>query len=83
MTFFNIFVKSVLLAYDKKLNFHCTKRTKMIKKIKLIDKVPNEGLFFTWGIIIPSCFVLPEQSKMTLSPMCSVNLRETECSDIW
>lgn len=33
MTFFNIFVKSVLLAYNKKLNFHCTKRTKMIKKI--------------------------------------------------
>lgn len=33
MTFFNIFVKSVLLAYDEKLNFHCTKRTKMIKKI--------------------------------------------------
>lgn len=31
MTFFNIFVKSVLLAYNKKLNFHCTKRTKMIK----------------------------------------------------
>lgn len=32
MTFFNIFAKSVLLAYAKKIKFHCAKHTKIIKK---------------------------------------------------
>lgn len=31
MTFFNIFVKSVLLAYYKKLKNCCANHTKMIK----------------------------------------------------
>lgn len=33
MTFFNIFVKSVLLAYYKKLKNRCTNHTKMTKKL--------------------------------------------------
>lgn len=33
MTFFNIFVKSVLLAYYKKLKNRCANHTKVTKKL--------------------------------------------------
>ena len=64
MTFFNIFVKSVLLAYDKKLNFHCTKRTKMIKKnLNLLTKCRTRGYSLHGGLSYPLALYCPNRAK--------------------